>query len=90
MSRSACGCAFQQADNAEESAISDDGDDVQRIADVRQRITIDDYQVGDGTNGDATKIRISAECRGCVDTDSAQDLFGPQSGGRPGTSLSRR
>ena len=56
-------CPLQQADQAEKPAISDDGDDGQRIRRIAERIAADEYQVGDGPWRNSPDLIIESEHR---------------------------
>jgi hypothetical protein len=67
--------------HAEEAAVAHHGDNLDRVIDGAERITIDEDQVGDCAGSDAPEARIHAEGRGRVHAARMKRLRGRQPGG---------
>jgi hypothetical protein len=73
---------LNQPGSAEKSTIADDGDDVDRVIDVAERIAIDKYEICDCADCDSSDLRAQPQAGGRVYSGGAQYLFLIQSCGR--------
>ena len=66
---------LNQPDSAEKSTIANDGDDVDRVIDVTERVAIDKYEVGERADRDSSYLQAQTQAGGGVNARGAQYLF---------------
>jgi hypothetical protein len=66
---------LKQPGSAEKAAIANDGDDVDRVIDVTERVAIDKYEVGERADRDSSYLQAQTQAGGGVNAGGAQYLF---------------
>ena len=79
--------AVDQARNAEKSAVPNNADDFQSVANIIERVTVNEHQVSSRAGGDSSELQTKAQGCGCVDPRRLYGLLCSQAGGDQSSKL---